>query len=243
MDDSRLRQLERSFAVSQDRRVLSQLVRERLRLGLIHRDETLELASEFNNPLAIEIVGPIFYQIQNPILRLMAPGKPDDSYENTWAYSRWTSFCLFCAILKASSQGWYDAFDRRSDCIPEIIPRDFIPKLLSSAKYRFNSPHRDSDQHWCYEFVKDEILLDGYLVNRFPDLPGEISGPCYYSLGLLDFCMNSDWQIGLEMLFSLMCDVDQEELLSRRPQKMTDIIQEAEAIYCNWAFGSLDLFV
>lgn len=244
--DMRLRRLERSYAASKSPESLSLLVRERLRLGVIAKGEALELAAEFGHPLALEIVGPIFYRIQNPILRFLSlnfevydHGHVDDS----WFYSKQVSAYLYVSVLRACLPLWDQAFQEQSKSIPNFIPETFPQSFFVQVRPWIEGGTKEvKEYNEFYDFIKFELLKDGYLTMSYPETPPVVSGICEACHGLLAYDWCFDYlPYSMNSLFQALSKQEPEELLIAPEDGVIRVLEEAKRLFCDWAFGNVDL--
>jgi hypothetical protein len=92
------------------------------------------------------------------------------------------------AVYRDFLSDWQQHFDCRPTDIPRHIPVEFAPQVVSMVTRWIIEPRSFSwsECDEAYLQIKDDICLDGQLVNEFPQTPALIRAYCYGSLYLID---------------------------------------------------------
>lgn len=105
-----------------------------------------------------------------------------------WPYTLESAMRMAVAAFRAFERNWDAAFSQQRASIPGNVPADFLQRILGTVgKWLVDPTSYDEINHNdLYAFVKNDVCLDGYLMNRFPETPPLIGTLCIASLYLID---------------------------------------------------------
>jgi hypothetical protein len=105
-----------------------------------------------------------------------------------WPYTLESALRMAIGAYRAYLSDWDAAFANNDGQIPANVPRDFVRQVLRTVARWTRDPlsFTWNEHEILYDFIKDDVCLDGYLANRCPDLPVVVHALCYGSLYLID---------------------------------------------------------
>ncbi len=105
-----------------------------------------------------------------------------------WPYTLEAALRMAIAAYRAFLPDWKTCFRKQRNRIPANVPEDFAFRLVDTIVNWIVHPESFSwDEHdELYRSIKDDVCLDGYLTNDYPDTPNVVAAYCYGSLYLID---------------------------------------------------------
>jgi hypothetical protein len=105
-----------------------------------------------------------------------------------WPYTLEAAMRMAVASFRAFITDWDAAFSKEPENIPDNVPADFPRVVLGTVGTWLTDPssYDRTDIDALYEFIKDDVCVDGYLTNDFPKTPPIIGTFCIGSLYLID---------------------------------------------------------
>ena len=105
-----------------------------------------------------------------------------------WPYTLESALRMAVGAYRAYLPDWDAAFAKDRANIPRSVPHDFVRQVLRTVARWTRDPESFAwnEHENLYYFIKDDVCLDGYLANRYPDLPQVVRALCYGSLYLID---------------------------------------------------------
>jgi hypothetical protein len=104
-----------------------------------------------------------------------------------WPYTLEAAMRMAVAVYREFLPDWHMCFQKTAADIPQHIPESFAPELCSLVSRWVSRPSRFSwvDAAEKYDWIKQDICLDGYLEIKYPRTPKVVSCYCLSALHLV----------------------------------------------------------
>ncbi len=114
--------------------------------------------------------------------------------DKLWDYTYEVAVHTALAILSEFLPDWHRCFASQSELIPAHIPESYPEQLIETLKHWLEHPHaaRPTARETVYDWIKNEICLDGYLAQIHPSIPPVIECFCMCGIYLIEIDTKSD---------------------------------------------------
>ena len=105
-----------------------------------------------------------------------------------WPYTLEAAMRIAVASFRAFVVDWDNAFRHERESIPENVPDDYPRVILGTVGRWIVDPasYEHTNTSELYQYIKDDVCLDGYLKIDFPNTPSVVATFCFGSLYLID---------------------------------------------------------
>ena len=110
----------------------------------------------------------------------------DFGHPTYWPYTLESAIRMALAVYAEFLPDWDACFDAGD--VPDCVPQNFASRIYDLVRGWVVAPTSFSwDVHAeHYDWIKDDVCLDGYLSNRHPKTPPIVQAFCYSALYLID---------------------------------------------------------
>lgn len=105
-----------------------------------------------------------------------------------WPYDLEAAMRIALAVFREFLADWRWHLANDPDKIPSVVTSDFAPIVISKATDWVVEPStfdtNEADE--LYDWIKNDVCLDGYLANQHPEIPPVVNAFCYGALHLIE---------------------------------------------------------
>lgn len=105
-----------------------------------------------------------------------------------WPYTLEAAMRMAIAVFRGFLPEWQSCFELDRTRIPTHIPEDFANRVIAAVTKWIVTPETFSwsDHSELYAWTADDVCLNGYLGNDFPQMPSMVRAYCYGACSLID---------------------------------------------------------